>query len=285
MLVRAMRARQARMVVAAAALAYAAALPACTALVDWDTIHEDEVAGRTDGGADAPIDVPGSDQPYVAQVLAAKPIAYYRFEEASGDRVENVVGGAFPGTLRGGTTRTDGAVGRGVQLDGVDGRLDLGDSFAFVEDQTRSWSVELVVRVDRVDGDYARIYSREGKSGSDRTGVTLFSHDDVAGFQRMPGGGRTAMGTFTAEPLATGRFLHLVTTCDPELCRLYVDGTRVGGNGNAAGSSAPSGVADSFVVGSSSLGANALRGVLDEVAVYEVALGADVVAAHRRALP
>ena len=277
-----MNVRDVPVAVRIAAFVLIAAAPACTALVDWDSIHEDNPApastndpGR-EGGAPS-----GS---YVDLVTTAKPIAWFHLDEPSGDVAIDAIGGPS-GTLRGGTSRVPGAAGGGASLDGIDGRLDLGDRFAFVEDAARSWSFEIVVRIDRVDSDYARIFSREGRSSGDVTGVFLFSQRSNIGFARSPGPGGTPMGTYTSGPAATGRFLHIVTTCDGTSCRLYVDGTLVGGDGAKVGSSAPAGVARVFMVGGAALGANALRGIIDEVAFYDRALRADDVLAHRRALP
>lgn len=272
------RSRGCRRALLGAALAFGAG--ACTLAADWDGIHED-----------APVEArppaPSSDVPYANEVLAADPVAYYRFEEASGDIARSEIAGAPDGMLRGGATRGTGLVGRGVDLDGVDGHVDFGRAFAFVDDAREAFTIELVVRVDRVDDDYARIFSREWRvDGDTLTGVLLFSHVSNLGFRRVNVDPATSevdlsrsMGTFGGKPLAAGRVTHLATTCDAATCRLFVDGALVGGNGAPAGESVEP--RDRiFVVGRAAPAPNALRGAVDELAVYRRALGADVVARH-----
>ncbi len=269
------------------ASALALAPLSCTLLVDWDTLHED--ASRVgDAALDATrLDAAEAAAPstdagtYAAAVLAAKPVAYYRFEEPSGATVHSDVSGAPDGTIVGGAARGAGAVGGGIVLDGTDGRVDFGDAFAFVEDASKAFTIELWVRADRVDQRNDRIFSRELVNGTARSGVFAISRTDNVGFARQQMSGAGGMGVYSAGPLRASTFTHLAATCDGTTCRLYLDGVAVSG-GTGAGQSLPP-TTVSFLLGNANKGGNALQGAVDELAVYDTALPADVVAGHAHA--
>lgn len=215
---------------------------------------------------------------YSDEVLADNPVGYWRLEEISGTTCSDEVG-AYPGTLTGGNLDTEGAVGSGVSLDGVDDLIaaDGGEVAG-----GSSWTFELWVQ-------------DIGEAGA-TSGATLISEADSAAGSSLaqlqlnsPSAGdwklyfRDDSGTAlqvadTSGVWDDGEWHHLVGVNDAGTVSIYQDGQFVDGG------PAPTGA---FVFDTRTFGAirrdtpsNYANVKLDEIAVYDTALSATRVQAH-----
>lgn len=227
----------------------------------------------TDGGGDAVAFDAGNA--YAKAVLADSPIAYYPLEETSGPAAADVVGGrngAWEGVAGLGVP---GAVGRGASFDGESTRLVLPVG-AFGFPGKAPYSVELWLRADTVDGQVRRIF--EHASADQGGGYTLyFSKDFLLGSRGAPDGGTDGYAANT--PPDVGQLRHYVLTFDGSVTRLYRDG--VSGEAANALLSLASNPGGRLVFGDGVTGQFfKLRGVLDEIAIYDRALTAAQVQAH-----
>ena len=255
---------------------------ACGFGVDWDAFARSSNGGPPHPADAAAAPVIDAGATYADAVRASRPIAYYRFEEDDGAPVSSDITGAPSGVTEDDARHVVGRVGRGIHLDGAGGdRVSFGDAFTLLLDRDRSFSVEVLVEVERLNADYARIFSLEAVGDSTISGTTVFARANELAFQRNDATGRSSMFTKRA-PLPLGAFVHLVASCDERSCRLVIDG--VATEPAAPGVSAPPNQGP-FSLGARSKNANNVLGVFDELAIYDHALTDAEIAAHRAALP
>lgn len=249
-----------------------AADPSRDAGVDGATASDggsgDGSGPRDGGGADA-----GSA--YANAVLADGPIAYFPLEDSTGVRARDVVGG-HDGVWEGKVDLTvAGAIGRGAFLDGETTRLVLpAGQFGFPG--KAPYSIELWLRADTVDGVVRRIFDQGGSAG--KGGYTLYFTNTFLLGSRTDSGG-TDDGYAANTPPTTGSLRHYVLTYDGGAARLYRDGV----SGEVASSlvSLPTVAGSRLVFGDMAGGQFfKLRGMLDEIAIYDRALTAAQVLSH-----
>lgn len=250
------------------------------------------LTGRTapDAGHDAtPPDESGTDTgadvvsgpPYVLAVLQDQPVAYWRLGESSGTRAADASGHGNDATYVGGVTLgAPGAISgdpdTAASFDGSSGFVDAANRFVFGGDQ--AFSLEAWVNATSVGG-YVGIVSRnDAATGPPSEGYLLFvgPNDGPTGFQRIDGSNLTTVST-TATPSA-GSWVHVVAVFDGADMYIYLNGELQGmqtGNFNLGGATSD------FVVAAEAGGTgNYFSGAIDEVAVYDKALGADRIKAH-----
>jgi hypothetical protein len=261
------------------------ALCACS-LISLDGLDSQVALGARDAGTDAGGADGGSETslppptPYAQTVLADSPLAYWRFDEASGTTARDFSGNGHDATYMGGVQlggpgaiagESDGA----AIFDGSSGYVDAGDLFAFAGSQ--AFSVEAWVRSVSEAG-YGGIFSREDVAGGPPSeGYLGFvsPSNGVYGFQRLDGNDLTSV---TSTASASGQYDHVVATYDGTTMTIYVDGAAQNMQTSSFGIA---GAVNHFVVGAEAGGAEAFfRGVLDEVAVYEHVLSPTRVNAH-----
>ena len=228
--------------------------------------------GGGDGGAG------GAPAAYDALVIADAPLAYFRFEEASGpfvDSMDPARSMTVTGTVERGVPA---AVGVGVRFDGGAGRLLLGASdFGFVG--TVAMTVEAWA-LTTAPADFQDIVGKLELDAPNDTGYALrFRPGSRYGwfFSRTNPTGSRNMSFYSAPEVLT----HLVITFDGTASVLYVNGAEQDRQDDASDIALPQTPAP-FRAGGLETG-NAFTGVLDELAIYDRALPADRVAAHFQA--
>jgi hypothetical protein len=248
------------------------------AAITWDA-----VAGAPDM---TPIRV--ATGAYAAVVLADKPILYLRLDDPTGDVATDAAGRATMARYQGGGLQrgVPGALGnddnKAIRLNGETGWVNLGDNFDFVG--RVPFSIELWVKPRVIDEKFRGLFTKETNEGG-RQGYLLVLNQGVGlTFDRARGG---VVAQVATKPISATAWSHVVVTFDGMNLRLYV-------NGQAAAGPTPAGlelpdtsvaaVAGARVGGNTPIGQAAhFDGDLDEVAVYDLALSADRVAAHHQA--
>lgn len=211
----------------------------------------------------------GAGSAYVSEVRSDRPVAFYRFEDDLTDEL-----GAGPTGLAEGTLVYDAGVkgGRAARFDGESTRIVLGDVFAFAG--TQPFTLELWMAPEGIDGQVRRIVTRS--LGTD--GYDLYYAESFMLLSRTSQGTEGSYATISPYPGANGQFLHVAATFDGAESALYTDGVYQGGMTDPR--SIPGG-AGTFVIGDSEPGLFfKYLGRIDELAIYDRALGADRIAAH-----
>ena len=265
----------------------ACSIAACTLLVESSGLSGARELGSADAASDARDVVDASSDvavdgapgmhPYVQAVLADGPSLYYRLEETSGPTAKDEMGN-YPGQYRAGGTRgVPGAFpGSLALLPAEGGGVDPGDIFDFVG--TVAFTLEAWFRPEAYDGQYRFLFHHDYSSGP-RQNYGIYGHaDDGLAFERhVDGAGRSAQA---ARP-PVGSWYHIVGVYDGLVLKLYVNGTVVATGGDSrAAKDKPRPLRIGYGYPN---GEGALRGTLDEVAIYEKALGSDRIAAHYQA--
>lgn len=232
-------------------------------------------AGGKDPGAGG-----GDASPYAAAVLADGPLVYLRLGDARGTVAEAAAGddGVYLdaeadgyGFGEPGAIAND--VDTAVRFEG--GGIDLGD--AFDPSGTRPFTFEAWIKpLEAPPEYYQRIFSKEAAT-KQRQGVLLWLNEGLIRLERFQDGEVQYASTSS---VPTGRFFHLVATFDGQQVDLHIDGVNV--NEQVYGSIVSvSGALDPLTIGRTSYGANhPTFAVLDEVAVYDLALSPQRIAIH-----
>jgi hypothetical protein len=246
----------------------------------------------TDGGTEA-----GTPCAYASTILADNPLAYLRFDEASGTTAADLTGNGNTGTYTGAfTLGAPGAIpscpgSTAVTLDGNSGWVDLGDKFGFTG--AAPFSLELWINASTINAEFRGLLTKHSTPATGREGYDLFSVDGVQyrtalGFERYQAGvwqtagiaPAAADGGAALAPIV-GTWMHIVAVFDGTNEFLYTNGALVAGP-IASPQVIQTQGGCSFAVGKLACDATGgnFAGTVDEVAVYGTALSAAQVQAH-----
>ncbi|MEV1329485.1 LamG domain-containing protein [Micromonospora costi] len=249
---------------------------------DRATVQSRSVSPSAPGGS-APGHTPTSQQPvvtgqfsYAAEVLADKPVGYWRLGERSGTSAEDASGSGNRGAYTDAVT-----LGRPGALTGdpdtaaelTGGHVAIPDSASLSVDG--SFTLEAWVNLNDVCGQYGVVEKYDAPAYN---GYAL---------RVLPGGRVSALTLGAAGQLASvegqtvvtpDTWHHLAAVYDGSTISVYVDGRL---DGSAATTVNPTDGAGSLKLGARGDDAGTrLAGMLDEVAVYDHALSAAEVAQH-----
>ena len=246
----------------------------------------DQVAGGSayrfgswsDGGAQShPIAVPNTNQSYVAtfQPGPAGLVAGYGFEEASGNAVSDGSGAGNHGTLSGATRTTAGRIGRALVFNGTNALVSIPDANSL--DLTGAMTLEAWVFPTTTGGWRDVIYKGQND---------LYFLEGSSWAGNAPAMG----GTFSPIPLYSGSgalplntWSHLAATYDGATLRLFVNGAQVASRAQTGPIQISTGP---LSIGGDALYGQYFAGSIDEVRVYNRALGAaEIQADMSRAVP
>jgi hypothetical protein len=267
---------------------------ACTALVSLEglssgTSKPDADGAGQDAGEAGSGDADSGDadgdaapevlRPYVEEVLADEPAAYWRLGEASASGPAKDERGSSPGEYTGnGSLGAAGAI-RGdpntaAQFAG--GTIRCGDVFGF--EGRAAFSVEMWVMPTTIDSTFRHFYTKLTDT-TPRSGHLMWVHaTEGFTFERnvdlVFSGGGVQDATIHGAGLPLDTWSYLVATYDGANMRLYLDGVQKDVVPSTA-SMKPTGT--QFILGAGFLGR------MDEVAVYTRALPADRIRTHYKA--
>ncbi|MBI2895929.1 MAG: LamG domain-containing protein [Deltaproteobacteria bacterium] len=218
-----------------------------------------------DGGVDA-----GSEDRYLDEVLADRPVGYWRLDEVELPDAVDASGNGNDGLYQDGVTLgVLGALASGNTAARFDlGNMSIGDRFDF--EGSSPFSVELWIEPGQ-DYDGVVLAKTDWVEGKGYLGWLLVIHladgnlvfyreDDLVRGPRLP----------------PGEFSHVVVTFDGELLVMYVDGEELGRS--TSGDSVTPTEAPLLVAGPSEW--KYLAATIDEVALYDEALTEARVLAH-----
>ena len=175
----------------------------------------------------------GGATSYAGEVLADRPLAYWRLDDAILPVAKDASGHGNDARYVGGVTlgvpgALAGDANPAVSFDGVNGYIDAGDKFAFPGSLPCSFEVWVK---PTLDGFYHAIFSRNvgTAAGNDFDGYASYLRPLDAG-ATMTLVRQTAMGPIFADTpsaLADGAFSHVAVTYDGATVRWYVNGADV----------------------------------------------------------
>jgi hypothetical protein len=218
------------------------------------------------------IDAPDT---YRAAVLAAHPLAYWRFGD-SDTMVRDEVGGP-PGSFSGGCTVgvTGALAGDANPAIGLDGtcRILLGSGFEF--DGNAPYAIELWLHTS-MNTIYQQVFGRETRDTQDPIdGYELVVAPVGLQIERVIA---TSNNKTPAVTFATDRYIYVVAQYTGTTQQVWVDGVQVAQSIDARMTLANDAPA---LAGASTMG-NYLTGALDELAVYDRALDASEIQLHHQ---
>jgi hypothetical protein len=242
--------------------------------------------GRFGFGDSAPVDAArdgliDAGSRYEAAVLADHPIGFWRFEPAA--NLADASPSQLDGVAQGGVSFGDAGLlpsgGASARFDGATGYIDVGNAAAL--DLTSTLTLEGWIRASSFDhalaGGYPRVLHK-GPTGN--TGYALMVEVPVGlstGSLRIELEGPTAAGVTGATVLVADRTYYVAATYDGAFMKVYVDG-QVDGVIAAAGPITS--YTDPLEIGRRRDSQRYWAGLLDEVAVYPVALTPQQITAH-----
>ncbi|OGS43220.1 MAG: hypothetical protein A2539_09635 [Elusimicrobia bacterium RIFOXYD2_FULL_34_15] len=213
-------------------------------------------------------------------------VAEWKFEEGSGITTADTSGNNYTGTLVNGTAWTNGKVGKGLQFDGLDDSVNYGtDSSLNVSSITISaW----VFATD--DTAYLTIASKHGESGQYGWALRRANDRDAVEFGISSNGTDWLTFATSNDSFETNVWYHITATSDGQVMRVYINGIEnTGGDFShtftTSGTSIYANIA-TFEVGTSCAQNLFMKGIIDEVKLYNNALNAsEVLALYNSYLP
>lgn len=206
-------------------------------------------------------------------------VAYWRFDEAEGDREADASGNGHEATIEGQVERVEGRIGGGVYFSG-----EKGDGVATPDAEdlnpTDAITVEAWVKPDALKREAQ--YDIVSKAGDRGPGYRLFISWNSLRFRSGGGFGEDFWdvgGSLAGTPMTWGRWHHLAATYDGQVYRVYLNGVELASGGTLHrekeripldGATHPITVNDKpLTIGSFSQGyAYVFRGAIDEVKIY-----------------
>ena len=236
-------------------------------------------ASSGDGSARM-IDAVANDS-YSTAVLADEPIAYWRFDEASGTIAHDEVGG-HDGTYTGGCTLgVPGALtspDTAFELDGSTCYVEVGDQLSL--GGASAFTIELWANAVTIDGSVRWMLNFDLGS-TDNTGYTFAIHKVTMGLMFEEDDAGTASVYVSATTPSASAFHHLAVTATSSRQRIYVDGSLAA---EVMQPGTPPVTAGTLVFGHIAkyldAGTNFFHGVMDELAYYDTELTAAQISAH-----
>jgi hypothetical protein len=227
-------------------------------------------------------DLDSGTRDYSSAVLADAPVGYWRFDELNGSKALDSSGHGRDGAYSGVALGVAGAVSgsSAAELDGSSSYITFGDVFDF--DGTQPFSLELWISASPSIQGYSRALSKETYASGNNDGwdLTVFiqSGKAYAKLERWVAG--NVVCDATSASFDPDVYAHVVA--------VYSAGTvELSRNGQASGVSPCANdlpLADttaSFVAGKPANAADEyFAGKLDELAIYDRALGASEISSH-----
>jgi hypothetical protein len=198
-------------------------------------------------------------------------MAAYGFEEASGTSVTDSSPSGFTGTVSGATRSATGKFGRALSFDGVYDLVSVPDANAL--DLTTGMTLSAWVQPTQL-GDWRTVVFKSRPGGM---AYGLYANTDAnrpAGLI-YAGAEEEARGT-AALPL--NAWSHLAATYDSVAIKLYVNGSLVATHPVTAPITVSTGA---LTIGGNTVWSEWFKGLIDEVRVYDRALGPGEIAADR----
>lgn len=226
----------------------------------------------------------GGGRTYVAEVLADGPILYYRLGEAVGsgsaaDQSNAAKNGSYDQVSLG---RPGAIVGDPDTAAQFGGAAELTIPASAMPDFAGRvpYTIEVWAKPGQMTTEFPHLVSKESDTKDGRQGYALFIQDSAGyAFERYRDGANTGKVVMPSAP-TVGAFSHVVGTFDGAALVLYLNGQVT-----ASGADAKDLLAQPGREGRVGAGPGEVHfpGVLDEVAIYDKALGAERVLAHYRA--
>jgi hypothetical protein len=272
--------RSARRLLIGAAAAAAAGCSLLFSTKDFDT-----GSAAVDASAEVAPPLPGA---YRTLVLSDQPIAYWRMGEPEGataalDETDSGLNETYVGAC---TLGVDGAIvgdpNTAVQFGDAGCSFRVDSSTAFPFQGTAPFSIEVWIRPDPGGGNAPRsVVSRERNAPGDAgiEGYALYVQGGVAHFERIVNGATQGV----AGSIQPGEFTHVIGTYDGAQLHVYIDGVPIGPPASDVRE------LDAIAMGPvTTIGLNPQMnahfvGVLDELAIYRIALDGGTALAHYHA--
>jgi hypothetical protein len=198
--------------------------------------------------------------------LANTVVADYRFNEGSGSTVIDASGHNNNGAMSGGVSRvTDATRGRVLSFNGSSGLVSVADADSL--DLTTGMTLEAWVRPTAVDG-WRTVLLKEG----DGLSYSLYANDPTggsrpSGYVRIDDDDEAIRGR---RRLAANTWSHLAMTYDGTTMRLFVNGEEVESRRQTGPAEVSAG---KLRIGGNLVWGEWFRGQIDDVRIYDVAVG------------
>jgi len=195
-------------------------------------------------------------------------VGLWLFDEGSGDVANDSSGHKNDGKFTGSPKWVNGKFGKALQLDGSSASVDCGNT-ATLDLPTNS-AVTMCAWVNSAVGSTGAWQGIMAKRTANYSyGINFIN----TAFQVYSSSGSGVQGW--AYLLPKNEWVHIVGIMSKDPTQLYVNGELFGGAGKGPGGGAFSNAANLFRIGSSGTIGEYFNGIIDDVAVFDVALTAD----------
>jgi hypothetical protein len=229
-------------------------------------------SGNRDKSSSREICVPGDTSTCNA------PVAEWKFEEASGNKVYDTSGNGLDGDIVNSVERTTGKYGKGVHFDGGTGYINVPHN-NLLNPGTGSYSWELWTKIDKwpVDwNDYVTIYQKS--TGNMANGYLLSTYPTPEFFSIISNTTGTDFQSDSYDAKPTGNWYHIVQVWNTDTNKqmLYINGVLE--DVDSVGSMDTMNGSTDLIIGAGNGGVANYRGTIDEIRFYDYARSATQVA-------
>ncbi len=166
-----------------------------------------------------------------------------------------------------------GRIGQAFRFNGSDNFLEAEGSYAFCTFCAQAWTESLFIKLDSTPGEMTILDRVRGVAGRERR---IYKSENGRIVVEGDGDPKSSLFISTMDPLRSGQWYHLAAVTDNDRVFLYLDGVLQGQQIVRQRSFVGSGQLSVFI-GASQGRSNFLTGLVDEIAVYNRALGPDEV--------
>ncbi len=242
-------------------------------------IDEVRIYNRALGGGEV-----AADQAAPIQTPQQTPIAAYSFDEGEGETAEDLTGNGHTATIEGASWSTHGRYGGAMEFDASEEDvLKVPDSPEL--DFSEEFTLEAWVHPSGEESSWAPIVAKQQGGGKGAHRYAYWLHESWEGANYPAGGFETSTEgqdreAVPTEHLSENHWTHLAITFDGAKLRLYVDGELVKDESTTGMAQITEG---DLQIGGSTEHGDFFNGRIDEVRIYNRALGGGEVAADQAA--
>jgi hypothetical protein len=201
-------------------------------------------------------------------------VAAYSFSEGSGANVDDASSNSHSGTIAGATWTAAGQYGNALSFDGTNDAVTVPDAAAL--DLGSRGTIEAWVRLTALNRWHSVI--AKGSANNDAVHNYALEITNTNVVRCILGNGAAFQALDSSSPVVANQFYHLACTWDGTTVRLYVNGTL---NQSAAQGLTPVGNTASLFIGKFGGNADWLRGIIDEVRIYNRDLNASEISTDK----
>lgn len=196
-------------------------------------------------------------------------VGIWFFDEGKGNVAKDASGNGHDGEILGDVKWVEGSFGKALQFPG---QKDSYVSIPYDEELSlTTWCISVWIRIEKIESQEVHVVVKENKSGAKRN-YGIIAQQSKFAYLTFTSGEANWKNVAGTTPVDDGVWHHVAATYDKSFAGIFLDGTLETEKQRTA---APDTTTDILGIGAGSGGRAPVKGIIDEVAVFNVALEKD----------